>query len=155
MEGILTEDIPPFSVYVDGGSDDVIPTNKFSDVFEEALPNYMLMGMTPDEFWNGDCTLVISYRKAFELKRDYDNFQLWLQGMYVYDAIGRIAPILHPFAKKGTKPEPYPSEPYRIRGDETSTQSSNDFNNENDRKQFEKVNNYMETMMGKINSSFR
>lgn len=156
MECDLKEDIPPFSVYeVDGGSEVVIPANKFTELFEESLPNYMLMGMTPEEFWNGDCKLTESYRKAFELKQEYDNFQLWLQGRYVYDAIGMISPILHPFAKKGTKPVPYPDKPYPIRGSRTSQNDvSNDYDNEQDRKNLEKANDYMERMMGKINSSF-
>lgn len=35
-------------------------------------------------------------------------------GMYIYDAIGRLSPILHAFAKAGTKPEPYIDKPYPI-----------------------------------------
>lgn len=42
---------------------------------------------------------------------------LWLQGMYVYEAIGDMAPILQAFAKKGTKPTPYPTEPYPLNAD--------------------------------------
>lgn len=37
-----------------------------------------------------------------------------MQGMYVYEAICDVSPILHAFAKKGTKPEPYAKEPYAI-----------------------------------------
>lgn len=39
---------------------------------------------------------------------------MWLQGLYVYEAIGDMAPILRPFAKHGTKPIEYPAEPYAI-----------------------------------------
>ena len=116
----------------------------------------MMMGMTPEEYWNGDCTLVKSYRKAFEMKRDYDNLQLWLQGMYIYDAIGRISPILHPFAKAGTKPKPYVEEPYPMKKESSTenNETSNGLNTE-EKKNLEKVNNYMETMMSVINSSFK
>ena len=34
--------------------------------------------------------------------------------MYIYDAIGRLSPILRAFSKKGTKPEPYVPEAYPI-----------------------------------------
>ena len=43
-----------------------------------------------------------------------ENQTLWLQGMYIYEAIGDMAPILHAFAKKGAKPTPYPEQPYAL-----------------------------------------
>ena len=70
--------------------------------------------MSYDEFWNGDPWLAKAYRKAEQLKLERANQQLWLQGMYVYDAICCASPILHAFAKKGTKPVPFPKEPYAI-----------------------------------------
>ena len=39
---------------------------------------------------------------------------MWLQGMYIYDAISRLSPILRAFAKKGTKAQSYVEEPYAI-----------------------------------------
>lgn len=74
----------------------------------------MSIGMSYDEFWNQDVTLVRVYRKADELKRRRLNETLWLQGMYIYEALCDVSPIFHAFAKKGTKPEPYPKEPYAI-----------------------------------------
>ena len=34
--------------------------------------------------------------------------------MYVYDALLRVSPILHAFAKKGAKPIPYRDQPIEI-----------------------------------------
>jgi hypothetical protein len=34
--------------------------------------------------------------------------------MYIYEALCDVSPILQAFAKKGTKPTPYSSEPYAI-----------------------------------------
>lgn len=74
----------------------------------------MSIGMSYDEFWNQDVALVRAYRKADELKRRRQNETLWLQGMYIYEALCDAAPIFHAFAKKGTKPNPYSKEPYAI-----------------------------------------
>lgn len=74
----------------------------------------MSIGMTYDEFWHGDVNMVRAYRKAQELRDKRRNQEFWLQGMYVYEAICDVAPVLHAFAKKGTKPEPYVKEPYPI-----------------------------------------
>lgn len=74
----------------------------------------MSIGMSYDEFWNQDVALVRVYRKADELRRRRQNETLWLQGMYIYEALCDAAPIFHAFAKKGTKPHPYAKEPYAI-----------------------------------------
>jgi hypothetical protein len=70
--------------------------------------------MTPEQYWDGDCRLTEIYRKADGIKQRRKNQELWLQGMYIYEALCDVAPILHAFAKKGTKPTPYSSEPYPI-----------------------------------------
>ena len=70
--------------------------------------------MTDKQYWDEDCTLVKYYRKAAELRTERFNREAWLQGMYIYDALVRVAPALHPFAKNGTKPEPYVQEAYPI-----------------------------------------
>lgn len=71
--------------------------------------------MTYEQFWEGDSWLVKDYRKAQEYRRDEINFQAWLQGMYIYEAIADIAPILHPFAKKGTRARKYAERPYEFK----------------------------------------
>ena len=53
-----------------------------------------------------DCELVKYYRKAAKIKQDLDNQNAWLQGAYFYEALADVSPILHAFAKKGTKPIP-------------------------------------------------
>ena len=70
--------------------------------------------MTEEQYWDKDCMLVKYYREAEEMRREKFNQEAWLQGMYIYDAIMRLSPILHAFAKKGTKPQPYVDSPYPI-----------------------------------------
>lgn len=86
----------------------------FARYIDNELPVYMAMGMTPDEYWNGDPALLKAYRKTDEIRRERENEMLWLQGMYIYEAIGDLAPILHAFAKKGTEAKPYTERPYPI-----------------------------------------
>lgn len=74
----------------------------------------MSIGMTYEQFWDQDVALVRAFRKAQELRDRRKNQELWLQGMYIYDALCDAAPIFHAFAKKGTKPIPYVKEPYPI-----------------------------------------
>lgn len=111
MEGELVGDSP---------SDDEGEVEKddalvsFTEQFYKHLPYYMSIGMTPEQYWEGDYDLPIYYRKAYELQKERRNEELWLQGLYVYEAIADISPILQVFAKSGTKAIPYPNEPYAI-----------------------------------------
>lgn len=75
----------------------------------------MSIGMTYDEFWNQDVCLVEVYRKAAELRDRRRNQELWLQGMYIYEALCDASPLFRFTMKSGTiKPEPYAKEPYPI-----------------------------------------
>lgn len=86
----------------------------YTDSFNEAFPYYLSIGMTYEQFWNEDCTLVEPYREADRLRTEKKNQEMWLQGAYFYDALCRVSPVLHAFAKKGTKPMPYMDEPYTV-----------------------------------------
>ena len=70
--------------------------------------------MTEEQYWDKDCLLAKYYREAEELRNEKLNQQAWLQGMYFYDAFFCVSFILHAFAKKGTKAQPYVEKPYPI-----------------------------------------
>lgn len=99
---------------------------QLTTVFNEMCPIYMSYGMTFDEFWYGNSFLCRVYMEAYKLKQKALDEQLWLQGFYVYNALNCVAPVLHAFAKQGTKPLPYLKSPitqtqeYREQKDEMS-----------------------------------
>lgn len=90
------------------------PFLTYTEQFYEVFPYYLSIGMTAEQFWDGDPYLVKYYRQADEIKIERKNQELWLQGLYVYEAICDVAPILQAMAKKGTKARPYPEQPYAI-----------------------------------------
>ena len=88
----------------------------FKEIFIEAFPYYLSMGMTYDEFWHGPPSLVRAYRKAHDLKRHEKNYELWMQGRYIFEAL-RCAPLLVGFPEKGYKVPSgagYPEMPYPL-----------------------------------------
>lgn len=87
-------------------------------MFVALLPYYISIGMTPNEFWHGDTALHKAYREAQKLKDKKRNQDLWLQGLYVYEAIIDASPILRFTTKRDVKPLPYPDEPYPITPEE-------------------------------------
>lgn len=84
-----------------------------AETFDEAFPHYLVMGMTYEQFWEQDCTLVIPYRKAYQLRMEHENYYAWLQGMYIYEALCDVSPLLHAFASRGTRAAPYSDKPYQ------------------------------------------
>jgi hypothetical protein len=54
------------------------------------------------------------YIEAFYIMKKRENESLWLQGAYIYDALCAVSPVLHAFAKSGTKPQPYLDKPYPL-----------------------------------------
>ena len=75
----------------------------------------MSLGMTYNEFWHGDAKLVEVYRKAAELRDRRRNQEMWLQGMYIYEALCDASPLFRFSMKGGTvKPAPYVKEPYPV-----------------------------------------
>ena len=85
----------------------------YTDIFNEAFPYYLSIGMSYELYWHGEPYLVKAYREADEMRIDRMNYEKWLQGLYVYQGIAALQPILNPFSKKH-KAEEYIKEPIII-----------------------------------------
>lgn len=72
----------------------------------------MSIGMSYEEFWYKDVSLVECYRRAHELKTRRENEMMWMQGAYYLEALQ--ATVGNMFLKKGSKPHEYPKAPYPI-----------------------------------------
>lgn len=132
-----------------GGVSATAPLKTYTEKFNELFPYYLSIGMTEEQYWDKDCQLVVAYRKAEELRTNKVNQEMWLQGAYVYEALCRVSPILHAFAKKGTKPMPYIGEPFAITEKQAEYQQV-----EKEKKIFDKGKTLMEGFMAKHNKKF-
>ena len=70
----------------------------------------MALGVSADEYWNGDYTMLKYYVKRHKIAVEQQNEQLWLQGVYFYDALS--AALSQAFSKHSTAR--YPDKPYRL-----------------------------------------
>ena len=123
--------------------------SNYAIFFEQAFPAYLAMGMSPEAYWDGDPMWARDYRKAEELRNERRNQELWLQGMYIYDAILCASPILQAFAKKGTKPRPYPDQPYAL-----TARAIRENEERREKALAEKGKRYMEAQMKKLSKHF-
>lgn len=148
MDGELVTSSPSEHGKVGGVSRQ--PTNyRYGTKFEEMCPYYMSIGMTYQEYWDKDCTLAKYFRRADELKRERENTFLWLQGLYIYEAMIDVSPILNAMSKKH-KPYPYREAPMPI------TEAAEKIRKEEEnRKRLAKGREAMEIIMANINQKFK
>lgn len=121
----------------------------YEKVFYEQFPYYLSIGMTAEQYWDEDSTLTIYYRKAEEIRKERSNYELWLQGMYMYDALARVSPLFRSFGKQGTKAMSYVDKPYPINERMVAEAKA-----EQEKKEFLKAQASMEQMMVQWNMRF-
>ena len=85
----------------------------YDKMCENLCPDYMAMGMTWDEYWDGDPQMTVAFRKMHRMKQESRNQEMWLQGMYIYEALLDASPMFRDLVKEA-KPIPYPTKPYPL-----------------------------------------
>ena len=120
----------------------------YREIFEKHFPYYLSIGMTYDEYWNGDNQLVKAYREADKLRIQRKNHELWLQGAYVYEALCDVAPILNAMSRRN-KPAPYPKHPFNSQEEEKPKSKI-----EQEKAKFESDKKKFELMMRRVNAKF-
>lgn len=61
--------------------------------------------------------MVAIYREADKRRMERINAEAHLMGLYVYEALCDVSPVLKAFANKGTKPIPFRTDPYPLTGE--------------------------------------
>ena len=78
----------------------------------------MSIGMSWQDYWYGDPLMARDYYEAERIRQkrqiEQINSSAHLMGLYIYEALCDVSPVLHAFAKKGTKPTAYRTEPYPL-----------------------------------------
>ena len=76
----------------------------------------MSIGCTYDQFWHSDPWIAYYYHEAEVHRRETHNYEMWLQGLYVNNAIqsGLAAFSYGLNGRKGKKPEGYMQNPIAI-----------------------------------------
>lgn len=134
----------------EGGGHSAPFSNSYTAKFYDLFPYYLSIGMSPEQYWDEDPLLAKYYRKAEEMRRKRRNEELWLQGMYIYEALCDVSPVMNAFAKKGTRPRPYSDHPYAL-----TVKERDDERVLIEKREREKARRYMEARMAEINKRFK
>lgn len=93
-----------------------------SQIFRDAFPHYMVMGMSAEEFWDGEPWLVKAYRKAYRIRVENEakasDLNAWRIGQYIRSALASTPIVVNGFAPKGHTMQPYPEKPLTIQAEE-------------------------------------
>ena len=112
------------------------------------FPYYLSIGMSYEEYWQKDPGLVVAYRKAEELRNEKRNEEMWLQGMYIYEALCDVSVVIPRVSKRKVKPVAYPTKPYPLRSEQKRNQEREA------RAKMEKMKAQMEAFATRINQKF-
>lgn len=97
-------------------------TFTISKIFRDAFPHYMVMGMTAEEFWDGDPWLVKAYRKAYRIRVENEermaDRNAWRVGQYIRFALVSVPITVNGFAPKGHHLQNYPEKPMTMEAEE-------------------------------------
>lgn len=93
-----------------------------SKIFHAAFPNYMVMGMSAEEFWDGEPWLAKAYRKAYRIRLENEekiaDRNAWRIGQYIRFALVSIPITVNGFAPKGHHLQSYPEKPMTMAAEE-------------------------------------
>lgn len=94
----------------------------FGEIFDRMFPEYLVMGMTPEQYWDGESWLKKSYREAYRIRmrneeRERD-ITAWLHGAYIREALASVPLLVNGFVPRGAKATDYPKQPRTIQAEE-------------------------------------
>ena len=95
-------------------------SRSYGDIFDEMFPHYLVMGMTPEQYWDGESELKKAFRKAYELRTKIERQEAdrnnWYMGQYIIDVLQSVPLLVGGLnVKKGAQLPEYPHEPYLLK----------------------------------------
>lgn len=120
------------------------------------------MGMTSEEFWDGDSWLVIDFRKAYQMRKEQEYRErdelAWRTGSYVRNALQSVYLLVNGFVPKGVQAEPYPEKPNFIieeeRKKEEAKQKKEERKKQEEEQQMRVAMAYFQAAVSKFNKNF-
>ena len=79
------------------------------------------LGMSYNDYWIDEPDLINCYIEAEKIRERKKNQELWLQGAYIYQAIGCLYPLFNPFSKEH-KAREYLKQPFPLTEEERQEQ---------------------------------
>lgn len=111
----------------DEESEQTSPT-PYGDIFDELFPRYLLFGMTPEQYWDGEVGLKRAYRKMYAMKIETEQVTAdrmnWYMGQYLIAVLNAVPLLVAGLnVKKGASLPEYPDKPFLTKALEEKEES--------------------------------
>ena len=88
----------------------------YGDIFDELFPHYLLMGMTPEQYWDGEYGMKKAYREAYRMRMENEqrlaDRNNWYMGQYIIAVLQSVPLLVGGLnVKEGTHLPEYPDKP--------------------------------------------
>ena len=94
----------------------------YGDMFDEALPQYLAIGMPYDLYWEGEYGTKRAFRKAYQLRIESEqkiaDTNNWYMGQYIAAVLQAVPQFVAGFIPKGAHLEDYPDKPLLVKQEE-------------------------------------
>ena len=94
----------------------------YGDIFDELFPHYLLMGMTPEQYWDGESFLKPAFREAYRMRIENEQKMAdrnnWYMGQYVISVLQAVPLLVGGFVKPTTRLPEYPQKPFFVQFEE-------------------------------------
>lgn len=89
----------------------------YGDIFDQLFPQYLVMGMTPDQYWDGESFLKPAYRKAYEIRMETEqrlaDRNNWYMAQYIMQVLQCVPLLVGGLNVRSTTKLPqFPDKPY-------------------------------------------
>ena len=89
----------------------------YGDIFDELFPQYLMIGMTPEQYWDGEGSLKRAFRKAYRLRVENEQRAAdrnnWYMGQYIVKVLQCVPLLVGGLNVKQSTPLPdYPEKPF-------------------------------------------
>lgn len=141
----LTEDEPQQTVH-----------RTYGDTFDELFPHYLLMGMTPEQYWDGENALKPAFRKAYVLRMENEQRMAdrnnWYMGQYLIRVLNCVPLLVGGLnVKPSTRLPEYPEKPFLELAEE---QKKEEVRKKNQEDQTKLAMAMMQAAFNKFNKNF-
>lgn len=89
----------------------------YGDIFDELFPHYLIMGMTPEQYWDGEGFLKKAFRKAYRIRMENEQKMAdrnnWYMGQYMMHVLHAVPLLVAGLnVKPSTQLPEYPDRPF-------------------------------------------
>ena len=89
----------------------------YGDIFDELFPHYLLMGMTPEQYWDGESSLKQAFREAYRMRMENEqklaDRNNWYMGQYIMCVLQCVPLLVGGLnVKPSTQLPEYPDKPF-------------------------------------------